>query len=92
MAPVKSIGAATLGRLNQAATEAKTRRIEIESALAQVDKLKKSGGSLDALPQLAADPLVQRLNMSKADLEVELVQLTPDVRETNQKVQHRREQ
>ena len=71
----QSIGAATLGRLNRAATEAKTRRIEIESALAQVDKLKKSGGSLDALPQLAADPLVQRLNMSKADLEVELVQL-----------------
>ncbi len=71
----QSIGAATLGRLNQEATEAKTRRIEIESALAQVDKLKKSGGSLDALPQLAADPLVQRLNMSKADLEVELVQL-----------------
>ena len=71
----QSIGAATLGRLNHEATEAKTRRIEIESGLAQVDKLKKSGDSLDALPQIAADPLVQRLNMSKADLQVELVQL-----------------
>lgn len=71
----RSIGTATLSTLNQEATEAKTRRIEIESALAQVDKLKKAGNSPDALPQIAADPLVQRLNMSKADLDVELVQL-----------------
>lgn len=71
----EEIGSETLGRLNQEATEAKTRRIELESALAQVDELKKSGESLDSLPQIAADPLVQRLNMSKADLDVELVQL-----------------
>ena len=70
-----SIGAETLGRLNEEATEAKTRRIELESALAQVEKKRKAGDSLDALPQIAADPLVQRLNMSKADLDVELVQL-----------------
>ena len=71
----QSIGTATLGTLNREATEAKTRRIEIESVLAQVDKLKQAGNSPDALPQIAADPLVQRLNMSKADLDVELVQL-----------------
>ena len=52
----QSIGTATLSTLNQEATEAKTRRIEIESTLAQVDKLKKAGDSPDALPQIAADP------------------------------------
>lgn len=82
----QSIGTETLGRLNQEATNAKTRRIELESALAQVDKLKKAGESVDALPQIAADPLVQRLNMSKADLEVELVQLRNSYKSGHPKV------
>ena len=82
----QSIGARTLTRLNEEATEAKTRRIEIESGLAQVDKLKQSGGTLDALPQIAADPLVQRLNISKADLEVERVQLKNRYKEGHPKV------
>jgi uncharacterized protein involved in exopolysaccharide biosynthesis len=72
-----SIGSETLGKLNEEATGAKTKRIELESILAQVDKVRKSGDSLDSLPQIASDPLVQRLNMSKADLDVELVQLKP---------------
>ncbi|HEY7817960.1 MAG TPA: polysaccharide biosynthesis tyrosine autokinase, partial [Vicinamibacteria bacterium] len=81
-----SIGADTLEKLNEEATEAKTRRIELESMLAQVEKSRKSEGSLDSLPQIAADPLVQRLNMSKADLEVELVQLKNRYKEGHPKV------
>ncbi len=81
-----SIGADTLGKLNEEATGAKTKRIELESILAQVEKLRKSGESLDSLPQIASDPLVQRLNMSKADLDVELVQLKNRYKEGHPKV------
>ncbi|HJS75602.1 MAG TPA: polysaccharide biosynthesis tyrosine autokinase, partial [Vicinamibacteria bacterium] len=81
-----SIGAETLEKLNEEATEAKTRRIELESMLAQVEKARKSDGSLDSLPQIASDPLVQRLNMSKTDLEVELVQLKNRYKEGHPKV------
>ena len=42
--------------------------------------------TLDALPQIAADPLVQRLNISKADLEVERVQLKNRYKEGHPKV------
>jgi polysaccharide biosynthesis transport protein len=81
-----TIGAETLEKLNEEATEAKTRRIALESILAQVEKSRKSGESLDSLPQIASDPLVQRLNMSKADLEVELVQLKNRYKEGHPKV------
>jgi capsular exopolysaccharide synthesis family protein len=81
-----SIGSETLGKLNEEATSAKTKRIELESILAQVDKVRKSGDSLDSLPQIASDPLVQRLNMTKADLEVELVQLKNRYKEGHPKV------
>jgi capsular exopolysaccharide synthesis family protein len=81
-----SIGSETLGKLNEEATSAKTERIELESILAQVEKVRKSGDSLDSLPQIASDPLVQRLNMSKADLDVELVQLKNRYKEGHPKV------
>jgi len=81
-----SIGNETLGKLNEEATGAKTERIELESILAQVEKVRKSGDSLDSLPQIASDPLVQRLNMSKADLNVELVQLKNRYKEGHPKV------
>ncbi len=81
-----SIGAETLGKLNEEATGAKTKRIELESSLAQVETVRKSGDSLDSLPQIASDPLVQRLNMSKADLDVELVQLKNRYKEGHPKV------
>ena len=71
----QSISAGTVEKLSFEVTVAKTRRIELESALVQVEKLRAARESLDALPQIAADPLVQRLNMSRADLEVELVEL-----------------
>ncbi len=81
-----SIGAETLGKLNDEATGAKTKRIELESTLVQVEKVRKAGDSLDSLPQIASDPLVQRLNMSKADLDVELVQLKNRYKEGHPKV------
>jgi capsular exopolysaccharide synthesis family protein len=81
-----SISTETLEKLNEEATDAKTQRIELESILAQVDKIRKSGDPLDSLPQIASDALVQRLNMSKADLEVELVQLKNRYKEGHPKV------
>jgi polysaccharide biosynthesis transport protein len=48
--------------------------------------VKAGGDSLDSLPQIASDPLVQRLNMSKADLDVELVQLKNRYKEGHPKV------
>jgi capsular exopolysaccharide synthesis family protein len=81
-----SISAETLEKLNEEATAAKTKRIELESILAQVEKARRSRASLDSLPQIASDPLVQRLNMSKADLDVELVQLKNRYKEGHPKV------
>jgi capsular exopolysaccharide synthesis family protein len=81
-----SISTDTLEKLNEEATDAKTKRIELESILAQVEKIRSSGAPLDSLPQIASDPLVQRLNMSKADLEVELVQLKNRYKEGHPKV------
>lgn len=82
----QSISRETLEKLNSEATDAKTRRIELESALAQVEKLRSNRESLDSLPQIAADPLVQRLNISKADLNVELVELKNRYKEGHPKV------
>ena len=47
---------------------------------------RRAASPLDSLPQIAADPLVQRLNMSKADLEVELVELKNNYKEGHPKV------
>ncbi len=82
----QSISAGTVEKLSSEVTVAKTRRIELESALVQVEQLRAARESLDALPQIAADPLVQRLNMSRADLEVELVELKNRYKEGHPRV------
>ena len=82
----QSISAGTVEKLSFEVTVAKTRRIELERARVQVEKLRAARESLDALPQIAADPLVQRLNMSRADLEVELVELKNRYKEGHPRV------
>jgi capsular exopolysaccharide synthesis family protein len=71
----QSIVSGTLEKLNEAYTDAKTRRIELESMLTQIQSLKRTGQSLESQPQVAEDPLVSNLNMQRAALAVDLVQL-----------------
>jgi capsular exopolysaccharide synthesis family protein len=71
----QSIVSGTLEKLNEAYTDAKTRRIELESMLSQIQSLKRQGQSLESQPQVAEDALVSSLNMQRAALEVDLVQL-----------------
>ena len=71
----QSIVSGTLEKLNEAYTDAKTRRIELESMLTQIQSLKRQGQSLESQPQVAEDPLVSNLNMQRAALEMDVVQL-----------------
>ena len=71
----QSIVSGTLEKLNEAYTDAKTRRIELESMLSQIQSLQRGGQLLEAQPQVADDPLVSNLNMQRAALVGDLVQL-----------------
>jgi capsular exopolysaccharide synthesis family protein len=88
----QSIVTGTLEKLNEAYTDAKTRRIELDSMLSQIQSLKRRGKSLEAQPQVANDALVRNLNMQRASLEVELVQLKNRYKEGHPKVKKLRTQ
>ena len=82
----------TLEKFNDAFTTAKTRRIELQSTLAQFRALKNKGESLEAVPQVANDPLVQSLHMKRAGIEVELMELKNKYKEGHPEIKKRRTQ
>ncbi|HLE21787.1 MAG TPA: polysaccharide biosynthesis tyrosine autokinase [Vicinamibacteria bacterium] len=88
----QSIVSGTLEKLNEAYTDAKTRRIELESMLSQIQSLKRSGQSLEAQPQVSEDPLVRNLNMQRAGLEVDLVKVQDRYKEGHPQVKKLRSQ
>ena len=88
----QSIVSGTLEKLNEAYTDAKTRRIELESMLSQIRTLKRQGKSLESLPQVTNDALEKNLNMQRAGLEIELVQLRNRYKEGHPKVKKLRTQ
>jgi len=79
----------TLEKLNEAYTGAKTRRIELETALAQIRSLKPQGKALETAPQIAADPLVQSQNLKRATIESELVQLQGKYKKEHPEIKNR---
>jgi capsular exopolysaccharide synthesis family protein len=79
----------TLEKLNEAYTEAKTRRIGLETTLAQIRSLKQSGKSVETAPQIAVDPLVQSQNLKRAALEGELVQLQGKYKKEHPEIKNR---
>ena len=79
----------TLEKLTEAYTEAKTRRIELETTLAHIRGLKQQRKSLEAAPQIAGDPLVQNYNLRRATLEGELVQLQTKFKKEHPEIKNR---
>jgi capsular exopolysaccharide synthesis family protein len=87
--PEGSVSAVTssITKLNDDFIAAQARRIVIEAALKQVADMKRGGQSLDAVPQVAADPVVLGFNSQIASLTVELSRLSEKFKEGHPEVQ-----
>jgi len=77
----------SIGKLNDDYVQAQARRIVIEAALKQVDEMQKRGEPLDALPQVAADPVANGFTTQIAALTVELGKLGEKFKEGHPEVQ-----
>jgi succinoglycan biosynthesis transport protein ExoP len=77
----------SIAKLNDDFVQAQARRIAIEAALKQAAEMQKSGGELGALPQVAADGVVNSFNTQIASLTVELGKLGEKFKEGHPEVQ-----
>jgi succinoglycan biosynthesis transport protein ExoP len=77
----------SITKLNDDFVKAQARRIEIEAALKQAREMKGGGEALDALPQVASDPVVTNFNAQLASLQVELGKLGEKFKEGHPEVQ-----
>jgi succinoglycan biosynthesis transport protein ExoP len=77
----------SITKLNDDFVRAQGRRIEIEAALKQAREMKGGGQPLDALPQVASDPVVTNFNSQLASLQVELGKLGEKFKEGHPEVQ-----
>jgi succinoglycan biosynthesis transport protein ExoP len=82
----------SIAKLNDDFVQARARRIAIEAALKQAAEMKARGEELDALPQVAADPVVTSFNTQIASLTVELGRLGEKFKEGHPEVQKVRAQ
>ena len=79
--------ATSIVKLNEDFIQAQAQRIGIEAAIKQAAAMQKSGGELDALPQVAADGVVNGFNTQIAGLTVELGRLGEKFKEGHPEVQ-----
>ena len=77
----------SIARLQEDFVQAQARRIAIEAALKQASEMRVRGEDLDALPQVAADSVVNGFNSQLASLSVELGRLGEKYREGHPEVQ-----
>jgi capsular exopolysaccharide synthesis family protein len=77
----------SIARLQEDFVQAQARRIAIEAALKQAGEMRVGGEGFDALPQVAADPVVNGFNSQLATLSVELGRLGEKYREGHPEVQ-----
>jgi capsular exopolysaccharide synthesis family protein len=82
----------SIAKLNEDFVQAQARRIAIEAALKQASEMKARGEGLDALPQVAGDPVVTGFNAQIAGLNVELGRLGEKFKEGHPEVQKVRAQ
>jgi capsular exopolysaccharide synthesis family protein len=87
--PEGSVSAVTssITKLNDDFISAQARRITIEAALKQVEDMRRSGQSLDTVPQVAADNVVLGFNTQIANLTVELSKMSEKFKEGHPEVQ-----
>jgi capsular exopolysaccharide synthesis family protein len=77
----------SIAKLQEDFVQAQARRIAIEAALKQAGEMRARSEELDALPQVAADPVVTGFNSQLASLLVELGRLGEKYREGHPEVQ-----
>lgn len=77
----------SIAKLNDDYVGAQARRIGIEAALKQFAEMRRSGKSLDTIPQVATDGVVGSLNGQIAALTVELSRLKEKYKEGHPEVQ-----
>ena len=82
----------SIAKLNEDFVQAQARRITIEAALKQAREMQKRGESLDALPQVAADPVANGFGSQIAALSVDLGRLGERYKEGHPEVQKIRAQ
>jgi len=75
-----------LGEFNSNYIEAKAKRLEMETRLAELRKAALKPDSLESLPSIASSPLVQRLRGQQADLEVQRSKLLKTFKEKHPEV------
>jgi polysaccharide biosynthesis transport protein len=87
--PEGSISAVTssITKLNEDYVQAQARRIAIEAALKQAKEMQGRGLGLDALPQVATDPVVVGFNGQIAALSVDLSRMGEKYKEGHPEVQ-----
>src|SRR5215468_4738186 len=87
--PEGSVSAVTssITKLNEDYIQAQARRIAIEAALKQATEMRAKGLGLDALPQVAADPVVAGYNERIATLTVDLSRMAEKYKEGHPEVQ-----
>ena len=87
--PEGSISAVTssITKLNEDYVQAQARRIAIEAALKQAKEMQVHGLGLDALPQVATDPVVVGFNGQIAALTVDLSRMGEKYKEGHPEVQ-----
>jgi succinoglycan biosynthesis transport protein ExoP len=87
--PEGSISAVTssITKLNEDYVQAQARRIAIEAALKQAKEMQGRGLGLDALPQVATDPVVVGFNGQIAALTVDLSRMGEKYKEGHPEVQ-----
>jgi capsular exopolysaccharide synthesis family protein len=87
--PEGSISAVTssITKLNEDYVQAQARRIAIEAALKQAKEMQVRGLGLDALPQVATDPVVVGFNGQIAALTVDLSRMGEKYKEGHPEVQ-----
>ena len=76
-----------LSTLQTDLTDAQVKRSEVESVLRAIDNIRSRGGSYDAVPQIANDPVVQELMRTKAGLERDYQKLLLTYKEKHIRVQ-----
>ena len=87
--PEGSVSAVTssITKLNDDYLAAKTRRIQLEAALKQIDDKRRRGESLETVPQMATDAMVGSLNEQLATLGLQLSQMREKYKEGHPEVQ-----
>jgi polysaccharide biosynthesis transport protein len=77
----------SISKLGEDKVQTQARRIALEAELSEISDMKRRGSSLDAVPQIATDKLVQDLSARLETLTLDLTRLKEKYKEAHPEVQ-----